>query len=73
MSSLKNGETAVIKSVNLNEKDAKRLSAIGITSGAVVRCVRRAPLGDPMEIIVRKVHVAIRLKQARNISVVRSL
>lgn len=47
----------------------RRFTALGLTVGATVKFIRRAPIGDPIEIQVRRTHIAIRCKDARLISV----
>jgi len=66
------------------EKDALRITRIygrggvrlrmlkmGITPGADVEVLRRAPLADPVEILVRGAKLALRQEEAKNIAVVR--
>lgn len=48
-----------------------RLLKMGITPGTSVEVVRRAPLADPVEIIVRGAKFALRREEAKNIAVVR--
>ncbi|MGQ9706824.1 MAG: FeoA domain-containing protein [bacterium] len=47
----------------------RRLLDLGITPGTYVKVVRRAPLGDPIEIEVRGCHIIIRKEEARAIMV----
>jgi Fe2+ transport system protein FeoA len=42
----------------------ERLSAMGVTPGATVEAVRRAPLGDPVEFRVRGYHLSLRKGEA---------
>ena len=42
----------------------QRLREMGLTAGAQVDVVRRAPLGDPLDIRVRGYHLSIRLAEA---------
>jgi len=48
---------------------AQRLSEMGLVPGAAVRLVRRAPLGDPLEIEVGRFHLALRRADARAVTV----
>ena len=41
-----------------------RLLALGLTPETVVRVARRAPLGDPIEIVTRNTAVSLRLAEA---------
>jgi ferrous iron transport protein A len=42
---------------------------LGLLPGTEVEVVRRAPLGDPMEITVRGMHLSLRKSEARQIDV----
>jgi len=46
---------------------AQRLAEMGFTLGQVVRVVRFAPLGDPMQIRIRGFNMALRRNEARRI------
>jgi Fe2+ transport system protein FeoA len=48
---------------------ARRLMEMGVVPGAPVSVVRVAPLGDPIQIRVRGYHLALRLAEARTITV----
>jgi ferrous iron transport protein A len=49
----------------------RRLMELGLVPGTEVRVVRRAPLGDPIELEVRGVRLALRRTEARTIHVER--
>lgn len=51
------------------ERDRLRLMEMGILEGTVVRVVRRAPLGDPLEVEVRGFHLSLRATEAGRIEV----
>lgn len=61
------GEQAVIESVHPHP-DApdyhSRLTSLGLTPGTLVRMVRAAPLGDPIEVKVRGYSLALRRREA---------
>ena len=44
-----------------------RLAELGFTPGVRVRYVRRAPLGDPIQVGVRGFEIAVRSSEARRI------
>jgi Fe2+ transport system protein FeoA len=48
---------------------ARRLMEMGVVPGAPVSVVRVAPLGDPIQIRVRGYHLALRIAEARTITV----
>ena len=52
-----------------DSKLKKRMLDMGITSGELIKVIRNAPLGDPMQIVVRNFNLALRLEDAKNIEV----
>ena len=64
LSELPEGTPAVVGFLAMRGPLRKRLLALGVRPGAVVRVVRRAPLGDPMEIAVGDTLIAIRHAEA---------
>ena len=65
---LKPGEIGIIKSIQGDLKLMKRLFALGCIEGTEVKFKRSAPLGDPIVINFRGFDLAIRKKDAKNIS-----
>jgi Fe2+ transport system protein FeoA len=47
----------------------RRLMEMGLTPGALVEAVRRAPLGDPLDIKVRGYHLSLRQVEAAAVEV----
>ncbi len=66
---LKIGEEAVIEDYSGGGDLQGRLKELGLVRGTSVLVERYAPLGDPMEIRVRGYHLAIRKKDAAQITV----
>ena len=52
-------------------KGRLRMLQMGITPGTNVEVLRRAPLADPVEIMVRGAKFALRQEEAKSIAVVR--
>ena len=63
------GERGVIASLNCEPAISRRLMELGLTPGTTVEVIRRAPLGDPLEIIARGVHLSLRRTEACRIHV----
>ena len=63
------GQCAVVVSIAGPPAIARRLMELGLAPGTAVEVVRRAPLGDPLELRVRRVHLSIRRSEARHIHV----
>ncbi|MBI2409367.1 MAG: ferrous iron transport protein A [Gemmatimonadetes bacterium] len=63
------GERGIIVSVDCPPPVARRLMELGLIPGTEIEVVRRAPLGDPLEIAVRGVHLSLRRTEARHIDI----
>ncbi len=50
-------------------RDAQRLREMGLLPGTLVKLIRWAPLGDPLEIKVRGYNLSLRRQQADQIEV----
>lgn len=62
---LKPGESGVVAALHGNGAIHQRLLEMGVFEGAEVSMVRRAPLGDPLEIVVQGYHLSLRKAEAR--------
>ena len=60
---------SVVRSIEGEEEFRRPLLDLGLTPGTRVLIVRRAPLGDPIEIFVRGCHFSIRREEANRILV----
>lgn len=70
LSELKIGQTAVVKSINIKNKDVKRhLLDMGLTKGTNVSIKKIAPMGDPIDIVLRGYELAIRKADLKQIEV----
>jgi ferrous iron transport protein A len=63
------GERAVIGTLDCEPAVARRLMELGLVPGTDVQMIRRAPLGDPLEVAVRGVHLSLRRSEASRINV----
>jgi len=52
-----------------NQAYRSRLLAMGLTKGTVVKLVKLAPLGDPLELEVRGFNLSLRKNEAEVLSV----
>jgi Fe2+ transport system protein FeoA len=66
------GELVVIDAVTAPGEVGERLLEMGMTPGATVEVVRRAPFGDPLQIRLRGYLLALRRAQARAVQVRRA-
>lgn len=69
LSELPEGASAIIENIPAGIPSLTRLRELGLVPGTRVRLVRRAPLGEPIEIAVRGSLLAMRNKDAANISI----
>ncbi len=63
------GRLAVVRRLTLPRAIARRLLELGLLPGTQVRVVRRAPLGDPIELRLRNYSLSIRRHEAALIEV----
>lgn len=70
LSELKIGQTAVVRSINITNKNVKRhLLDMGLTKGTKVSIKKIAPMGDPIDILLRGYELAIRKVDLKQIEV----
>lgn len=69
LNSLQPGEKAVISSLGADSETSGRLMELGLLPGTAVEMIRFAPLGDPIEIMIRGYHLSLRREEASNILV----
>lgn len=60
-------EEALVRHVGGPSRRARRIMALGLSPGATVRVVRRAPLGDPMELDVSGCLLVLRREEASDV------
>ena len=69
---LKDGERGIVERLELEGPTKRRLIEMGITPGTSVRVLKRAPLGYPIEIYLRRYSLTLRATDARRIYVRRA-
>lgn len=70
LSDLAAGAGGVIRDIPVgHDEHITRLRELGLVPGTRIRVVRRAPLGDPIEISVRGSRIAMRRSEARHIHI----
>ena len=69
LATLRPGEQGTIVSVGTNGDTGRRLMEMGVVRGEVVRVVKCAPLGDPMELELDGYHLSLRKAEAQTIIV----
>ncbi|MDX9972409.1 MAG: FeoA family protein [FCB group bacterium] len=61
---LKPGESGIVVTLHGEGAVQQRLLEMGVIEGAEVKMVRRAPMGDPLELVVQGYHLSIRKAEA---------
>jgi Fe2+ transport system protein FeoA len=69
LSELKPGEEGEVTDYAGGAEVQYRLMELGILPGTRLRFIRRAPMGDPLEVEVRGFHLSLREREAANIGV----
>ena len=69
LKSLADGESGVVERIELAGATKRRLIEMGITPGTRIGVLKRAPLGDPIEILLRGFSLTIRGTDAEKILV----
>ena len=63
------GETAIIRQIKGGSGEEVHLMELGLLPGTSVELIKRAPMGDPIQIRVRSYHLSIRCAEARSVMV----
>lgn len=64
LTTLQAGTHAVIVSIQIPHENRGRLLEMGVLTGTRIELIRRAPLGDPLEIKVRGYNLSLRKHEA---------
>ncbi len=68
LDTFKIGEKGVIIKVNGEGVTRRRLFDMGVTPGANAKLVKKAPLGDPIEITIRNYELTLRKNEAKQVT-----
>ncbi|MEW6696681.1 MAG: FeoA family protein [Bacillota bacterium] len=66
---VKPGQEAVVDSVKVTGQARGRFMAMGVMKGAKIKVVKIAPLGDPIEVMVKSYNLSFRKAEAEQIFV----
>jgi Fe2+ transport system protein FeoA len=66
---LKVGEEGKISKIETNSRIKKRLLELGLVPGEKVKLERIAPLGDPIEVLVKGFHLSLRKEEASGVMI----
>jgi Fe2+ transport system protein FeoA len=68
---LQPGDEATVQKLSGEPETMTRLMEMGLVEGTPIKVVKYAPLGDPIEILVRGYHFSLRRAEAAGIMVQR--
>jgi ferrous iron transport protein A len=63
------GMGAQAKITGISGCDKGRLLSMGLVRGSIIKMIRAAPAGDPIEFEVRGYNISLRRSEARNVMV----
>ncbi|MEG6617001.1 ferrous iron transport protein A [Peptococcaceae bacterium 1198_IL3148] len=66
---VKPGQTAVVEGVKVTGQARGRFMAMGIIKGSKITVLKVAPLGDPIEVLVKSYNLSFRKAEAEQIIV----
>lgn len=69
LTELKIGQKAKIVSINTRGLIKRRLMDMGLIAGTVIEIEKIAPLGDPIDIVIKNYHLSLRKTEAETIVV----
>ncbi len=69
LASMEPGQTGRIISIEAMDESLVRLAELGLITGERVKLLKRAPLGDPIEIRIMNYNLCLRKKEASCIEV----
>lgn len=69
LSSMKEGDSAVIQFIDSESPIKKRLTELGFRKGETIRILRYAPLRDPLEVSIKGYNISLRVEEANDIIV----
>lgn len=68
LSEMQPGQQGIVQSFRGEERQRLRLMELGVLPGTRVRFIRRAPLGDPLEVEIRGFHLSLRAGEASQVA-----
>lgn len=69
LSTMKDGDKGIVESLEGHGNIQHRLVDMGVVKGSHIAVIKRAPLGDPIEVKVKGTELALRKAEAAMISV----
>jgi Fe2+ transport system protein FeoA len=70
LSQMKPGQSGRIEKINRDDEYMSRLMELGLIEGETVTFIKKAPLGDPIEIRILDYNLSIRRSEADSINII---
>lgn len=64
---LKPGQEGIVASIGEKGPTRRRIMDMGVTPGAIIKVIKVAPLGDPIEVNIRGYELSLRRNEASQI------
>lgn len=69
LADLREGQSATVIEVRGDDAIAMRLMEMGLTDGERIKLIGFAPMGDPLEIMIRGYRLSLRCSEAKRVVV----
>jgi Fe2+ transport system protein FeoA len=69
LNKLKPGEKCVVKAVKGKGPVSRRIRDMGVVPGTEIEVIKRAPLGDPVQFLLKGYNLTLRKEEAKNVFV----
>ncbi|WP_287585678.1 FeoA family protein [Candidatus Borrarchaeum sp.] len=69
LNKLKPGEKCIVKAVKGKGPVSRRIRDMGIVPGTKIEVIKVAPLGDPVQFLLKGYHLTLRNAEAKNVFV----
>ncbi len=69
LTSFKTGQKAKVKRIRGDKNLKERLMRMGIVPGETIEIVRIAPLGSPIDVLIKRYHLSLRKEEIECIEV----
>lgn len=66
---LKDGQPATIRRLNGQGALRRRLMDMGLVKGSTIERIKAAPMGDPVEYLIRGYHLSLRSSEAQLVEI----
>jgi len=66
---LKDGQPAIIRRLHGEGALRRRLMDMGLVQGSTIERVKAAPMGDPVEYLIRGYHLSLRKSEAQLVEI----